>query len=203
MTVGLRNLPGSPDRLCLLLYCRVTWRHREPYDVRERPCPPVRDMADQPGDLVGQHGLRTDNSLEKSQPPCVLTRLNPLENEPVDQLARKPHPNPTPNNTIVVLISRHQIVKRPIQMRQRIINSNPSHRKLLGGTPSLGRRPCPCPLPIRHHPTISSRPNRRRRSDRLDQDQRALSTLERADRALALRSRAEPADRSERSEATA
>src|SRR4051812_20260350 len=86
----------------------------------------------------------------------MLTRLDPLKHKPIHQLASKPNPHPTPNNTIRGLILRDEIVKGPTQMRQRIVNSNTSNRKMLGGTPSLGRGPSPC-LPLRHHETISSR----------------------------------------------
>jgi len=108
----------------------------------------------EPGYLVGQHRLSTDNSFQKRQPPPVLTRLHPLEHEPIDELSRKPDPHPTPNNTVGVLISGNQVVKRPVEMRKGNIDSHPRNRQPLGGTPSLGRRPSPS-LTIRHHATIS------------------------------------------------
>src|SRR3954453_7058228 len=111
----------------------MTGRDSEPHHVGERTGPSVRDMPDEPRNLIRQNWLRADNSVEKRQTSAVVTRLDPFKNKPVNKLAREPNPNPTTRNTVSRLRLLNEIVERPIQVRQRNVNSDPSDRKSLRG----------------------------------------------------------------------
>ena len=74
----------------------------------------------------------------------MLTFGEPLQHDGVYQLTGEPHPDPDPRLRSGRLLLGHQIVERPIQMRQRHINNKPRNgklpRRLPGGVPRGARR---------------------------------------------------------------
>jgi len=77
----------------------------------------------------------------------VLSLRHSLKNKPVNKLTRKPNANASPGLRRLRLLLANEIVKRPIQMRQRNIHRNTSNRKLN----------CRSLRPLRSRPRFASR----------------------------------------------
>jgi hypothetical protein len=155
----------------------MTRRDRESNHVGERTGAPVRNMPDEPGNLVRQNRFSADDPVEERQAAGMLTRLNALQDKPVHKLAREPNPHSTTHNTIARLLLRHEVVKRPIKMRKWNVDRNAGNRKRRRHL--LRRRV----LPFRYHATISSRTERQRSAERLRRCGGALaSRAKRAER---------------------
>ena len=102
-------------------------------------------------------------------PPLMLSPGNPLEHEPVDELTGKAHPHAHTGSRRLGLLLRDEVVKSPIQMRQRNINQNPRHGKLRGNRPDCFRPPLARLLARRtsrgHTQVLAGKNDERRRAE--------------------------------------
>jgi hypothetical protein len=63
----------------------------------------------------------------------VLTRLDALEDEPVDVLPGEPDLHPRPGVNGVVHGGRDEVVERPVEVRERHVDQDTRHRQLRSG----------------------------------------------------------------------
>ena len=59
----------------------------------------------------------------------MITHGDSIKDEPVTQPAREPYANPRAGHRISILLRRHRIVERPVQMTERYVDSHPGDRE--------------------------------------------------------------------------
>jgi hypothetical protein len=59
----------------------------------------------------------------------MISGGNPIEDEPIPEAAGEPHPHPSARYCLSVLLSRHRIVERTVQVTERDIDSHPGNRE--------------------------------------------------------------------------
>jgi hypothetical protein len=52
-----------------------------------------------------------------------------IKDEPVAEPSREPYPHPSARHRLRILLGRHRIVERPVQMAERNVNSHPGNRE--------------------------------------------------------------------------
>ncbi len=92
--------------------------HRETQHVGEGASPPIGRRAREPADLRAQHDLGRHGTLDKREATAVLAPRRPLEDEAVDELAGEPHAHPATGDNRRGEVLGHQIVERPIEVRE-------------------------------------------------------------------------------------
>jgi hypothetical protein len=107
----------------------VSWRHCQTHHVGECSGVVISDLPDQLCDLRRQDRLAGDDLGQRRQSSFMITSGNPIEDEPVPEAAGEPHPNPSAGHCFSVLLSRHRIVERAVQVAERDIDSHPGNRK--------------------------------------------------------------------------
>jgi hypothetical protein len=118
-------------------------RYREPQHVSERPRIPVRDRAGQARDLRRQDRLRRNHPLQEGQPARVVAGGFPAEQISVHELPGEPHPHPAARDGGLVEPLRHQVIERPVEMREGKIDGDAGDREMSGGNRSYPEPPCP------------------------------------------------------------
>ena len=60
----------------------------------------------------------------------MISGSDSIKDEPIPQTSREPYPHPSARHRIRILLSRHGIVERPVQMAEWNIDSHPGNREL-------------------------------------------------------------------------
>ena len=115
----------------------MSGRQGQSQHVGHRTGPAVGDRARQPGDLGTQYRLGGDHALQEGQSTGVVAVRDPFQEHRVNELSGEPHPNPYPGHRLAVQRGRHEIVERPVQVRQRHVHDQPRHRITRGRLPHL------------------------------------------------------------------
>ena len=136
-----RRAPACPRRAGCVSTRACRGRHGEAEHVGEGAGVPVGDRPGQLGDLRLQHRLGRDHPLQEGQPALVLGVGPPVQHEAVDQLPGEADPHPAAGHRRVGQLRRHQVVERPVQVRQRHVDGDAGDRQL-GGRLPLALGPC-------------------------------------------------------------
>ena len=112
-----------------LLGGRVPGRHGQPHHVGESTGVVVGDRTDQRRHLTGEHRLGRDDLVQRSEPALVVAGRAPLQHEPVAQPTGEAHSDPGAGDGLGVLLRRHRVVERPVQMGQRHIHGHRGDRQ--------------------------------------------------------------------------
>ena len=111
--------------------CRgMSGRDRQAHYVGERSSVMISDLSDQSGDLAGEHRLSGNDLVERGQRPFMISCGGPFHTEPVTQTAGKPYAHPGAGHRGVILIGRHRIVERPVEVTKRNVDSHSGDWKL-------------------------------------------------------------------------
>ena len=129
---------ASPPPAChavseILLGRGVAGRDREPEHVTQRPGIPRGNLLAQGQQPRGQHHLGADHPAQRRQLALVVGGGPSLEDEPVDVLPGKAHPNSRPRHGKVGHRRRHEVLEGAVQVRQPDIDEDESDRVDLGG----------------------------------------------------------------------
>jgi hypothetical protein len=60
----------------------------------------------------------------------MISGRDSIKDEPIAQTSREPYPHPSARHCISILLGRHRIVERPIQVAERNIDRHPGNREL-------------------------------------------------------------------------
>ena len=114
----------------------VPGRHGQPQHVGEGARVPVGDRPGQPGDLRGQHRLRRDHLLQVRQAAGVRrTSSTRSSSQPSTSCPANRTRTRMPGTRRLGQLGRHQVVERPVEVRQRHVHADARDRRPVRGSP--------------------------------------------------------------------
>ena len=120
---------------CGLARCSVPRRDGKPQHVGQRAAVAIGDSPGQLGDLGRQHRLGRYDALEEAELPLMIATRQPGEDESGDELTGEAHAYLAAGYRGSGQRVRHEVVKWPVQVRQRDVNRDARHRQLGGRLP--------------------------------------------------------------------
>jgi hypothetical protein len=104
--------------------------HRQAHDIGECARVVICDLPDQPRNFGSKDRLSRDDLVERSQGSVMISGRDSIKDEPIAQTSREPYPHPSARHRLRILLGRHRIVERPVQMAERNIDRHPGNREL-------------------------------------------------------------------------